>query len=93
MPPLSLLGIVRIKTEIAGHRQWLKTLHTSKRVAQISSVRLASGHRNSLKLLQSVNLHSARNSLIQLNYREMRELANPLNRLDYNDSLELDSGC
>lgn len=69
---------------LAGHRQWLTTLRGTKRDAQISSVRLASGHRNSLKLLQSVNLHSVRNSLKQLNYREMRELANPLNRLDCN---------
>ncbi len=46
---------------------------------QIISVRLTYGHRNSLKFFQTVNLHSARNSLSQLNYREMRELDYPLN--------------
>lgn len=42
-------------------------------------------------MLQTVNLHSAHNSLkplSQLNCREMRELPNPLNHLDYNESLE-----
>lgn len=48
---------------------------------QIISVRLTYEHRNSLKLFQTVNLQSAQNSLkllSQLNYREMRELANTL---------------
>lgn len=48
---------------------------------QIISVRLTYGHRNPLKLFQTVNLQSAQNSLkllSQLNYREMRELANTL---------------
>ncbi|WP_438269111.1 host cell division inhibitor Icd-like protein [Raoultella terrigena] len=45
---------------------------------QIISVRLTYGHRNSLKFFQTVNLHSAQNSLSQLNFREMRELANTL---------------
>ncbi len=85
-----------------------QTLCVSITDLQINCVRLAYGHHNPLKLLQTVNLHSAQNSLkplSQLNYREMREPANPwiiststngggwsnpLNRLDYNDSLELD---
>lgn len=46
---------------------------------QIISVRLTYGHRNSLKFFQTVNLHSAQNSLSQLNFREMRELDYPLN--------------
>lgn len=48
---------------------------------QIISVRLTYEHRNSLKLFQTVNLQSAQNSLkllSQLNYHEMRELANTL---------------
>ncbi|HBY6639397.1 TPA: host cell division inhibitor Icd-like protein [Klebsiella pneumoniae] len=48
---------------------------------QINRVRLTYGHRNPLKLFQTVNLQSAQNSLkllSQLNYREMRELANTL---------------
>jgi hypothetical protein len=49
---------------------------------------------NPLILFQTVNIQSAQNlpgSLSQLNYRELRESANPLNRLDYNDSLEPDN--
>lgn len=82
-----------------GHRNLLKNIQTG-------DSRPARNAHNSLKFLQTVNLHSARNSLkplSQFNYREMRELANlwiiststngggwsnPLNRLDYNDSLE-----
>ncbi|WP_133121745.1 hypothetical protein [Raoultella sp. T31] len=51
---------------------------------------------NSLILFKTVNIQSAQNvpsSLSQLNYREMRELDNPLNRLDYNESLEADIAC
>lgn len=82
------------------HRNLLKNI-------QAGDSRSARNAHNSLKFLQTVNLHSAQNSLKplnQLNYREMRELdnlwiistytngggwSNPLNRLDYNDSLEL----
>lgn len=58
-----------------------QTLCVSITDLQINCVRLAYGHHNPLKLLQTVNLHSAQNSLkplSQLNYREMRELANTL---------------
>ncbi|HBR5571856.1 hypothetical protein SL950_19685 [Klebsiella pneumoniae] len=83
-----------------GHRNLLKNIQTG-------DSRSARNAHNSLKVFQTVNLHSAQNSLkplSQLNYREMRELdnlwiiststngggwSNPLNRLDYNDSLEL----
>ncbi|HHG1834198.1 TPA: host cell division inhibitor Icd-like protein [Klebsiella pneumoniae] len=57
-----------------------QTLCVSITDLQINCVRLAYGHHNPLKLLQTVNLHSAQNSLkplSQLNYREMREPANP----------------
>lgn len=90
MPQLSLLRIAKVKTRFAGHWQWLTTLRLRSSYTPISFVRLTHGHRNQLKMFQTVNLQSAQNSLKpfgQLNYREMRELDNPLNRLDYNDSL------
>ncbi|HIG8607853.1 TPA: host cell division inhibitor Icd-like protein [Klebsiella pneumoniae] len=58
-----------------------QTLSQRNPYAQINRVRLTYGHRNPLKLFQTVNLQSAQNSLkllSQLNYREMRELANTL---------------
>ena len=58
-----------------------QTLSQRNPYVQINRVRLTYGHRNPLKLFQTVNLQSAQNSLkllSQLNYREMRELANTL---------------
>lgn len=52
-----------------GHRNLLKNIQTG-------DSRSARNAHNSLKVFQTVNLHSARNPLSQLNYREMRELAN-----------------
>lgn len=52
----------------------VQSLNRRNSYAQINRVRLTYGHRK---------------ALIKFNYRKSRQSANSLNRLDYNDSLEL----
>lgn len=84
-----------------GHRNPLKSFQTGDsrsafdgrnvlKNIQTPDLGSAQNAHNPLILFQTVNIQSAQNvpiSLSQLNYREMRELDNPLNRLDYNESL------
>ncbi|HHU4122599.1 TPA: hypothetical protein ACUB6L_004748, partial [Raoultella ornithinolytica] len=88
-----------------GHRNPLKIFQTGDsrpafggcnvlKNIQTPNLGFARNAHNPLILFQTVNIQSAQNlpgSLSQLNYRELRESANPLNRLDYNDSLEPDN--
>lgn len=88
-----------------GHRNPLKIFQTGDsrpafggcnvlKTSKPPNLGFARNAHNPLILFQTVNIQSAQNlpgSLSQLNYRELRESANPLNRLDYNDSLEPDN--